>query len=80
MFPAAPVFFSKTVKPGDAMSASVVANGGGAFTLTLTDSTRGWTKTTHQTSDAAQLGSAEIIARRLAAGRERCCRYPTSAR
>jgi Peptidase A4 family len=62
MFPAAPVFFSETVQPGDAMSASVVANGGGSFTLTLKDSTRGWTETTHQTSDTAQLGSAEIIA------------------
>jgi hypothetical protein len=62
MFPAAPVFFSETVRPGDAMSASVVANGGGSFTLTLTDSTQGWTKVTSQTSDTAQLGSAEIIA------------------
>jgi hypothetical protein len=75
------VFFSKTVKPGDAMSASVVANGGGGFTLTLTDSTRGWAKTTHQTSDAAQLGSAEIIAEAPSSGgRGRCCRYRTSAR
>ena len=44
------------------MSASVVAAGGGAFTLTLTDSTQGWTETTNQTSDTAQLGSAEVIA------------------
>jgi Peptidase A4 family len=62
MFPAAPVFYSETVRPGDAMSASVVANGGGSFTLTLTDATRGWTKVTDQTSGTAQLGSAEIIA------------------
>ena len=62
MFPAAPVFYSETVTPGDAMSASVVANGGGSFTLTLTDSTQGWTKVTSETSDTAQLGSAEIIA------------------
>jgi hypothetical protein len=62
MFPAAPVFFGETVQPGDAMSASVVANGGGSFTLTLTDSTQGWTKVTDQTSGTAQLGSAEIIA------------------
>jgi hypothetical protein len=62
MFPAAPVFFSATVQPGDAMSASVVANGGGSFTLTLTDATQGWTKVTDQTSATAQLGSAEIIA------------------
>jgi hypothetical protein len=62
MFPAAPVFYNETVMPGDAMSASVVANGGGSFTLTLTDSTQGWTKVTSETSDTAQLGSAEIIA------------------
>jgi hypothetical protein len=62
MFPAAPVFFGNTVQPGDAMSASVVAAGGGSFTLTLTDATQGWSQVTHQTSDTAQLGSAEIIA------------------
>ena len=62
MFPAAPVFYNETVTPGDAMSASVVANGGGSFTLTLTDSTQGWIKVTNETSDTAQLGSAEIIA------------------
>jgi peptidase A4-like protein len=32
------------------------------FTLTLTDSTQGWTQTTSQTSGTAQLGSAEVIA------------------
>jgi Peptidase A4 family len=62
MFPAAPVFYDNPVEPGDAMSASVVADGGGAFTLTLTDSTQGWNQTTNQISDAAQLGSAEVIA------------------
>ena len=62
MFPQAPVFYDNPVQPGDAMNASVVANGGGAFTLTLTDSTQGWTQTTSQTSNTAQLGSAEVIA------------------
>jgi len=62
MFPNAPVFYSNPVAPGDTMSASVVANGGGAFTLTLSDQTQGWTQTTDQTSTTAQLGSAEIIA------------------
>jgi hypothetical protein len=62
MFPEAPVFYDNPVQPGDAMSASVVANGGGAFTLTLTDSTQGWTQATSQTSNTAQLGSAEVIA------------------
>jgi hypothetical protein len=55
------VFYDNPVEPGDAMSALVVADGGGAFTLTLTDSTQGWNQTTNQTSDAAQLGSAEVI-------------------
>jgi hypothetical protein len=62
MFPAAPVFFNSPVKPGDAMSAKVTANGGGAFTLTLSDATQNWTQTTNQTSQTAQLGSAEVIA------------------
>ena len=61
MFPAAPVFYGNPVEPGDAMSASVVADGGGTFTLTLTDSTHGWNQTTSQVSDTAQLGSAEVI-------------------
>lgn len=61
MFPNAPVFYDNPVEPGDAMSASVVANGGGVFTLTLTDSTQGWTQAANQTSDAAHLGSAEVI-------------------
>ncbi len=62
MFPSAPVFYNNPVAAGDAMSASVVANGSGAFTLTLSDQTQGWTQTAHQTSATAQLGSAEIIA------------------
>jgi hypothetical protein len=62
MFPAAPVFYNEPVKPGDAMSASVTSGGGGAFTLTLSDQTQNWTQTTQQTSQTAQLGSAEVIA------------------
>ncbi len=62
IFPNAPVFFSNPVQPGDAMSASVVSGGDGTFTLTLTDSTQGWTQTTQQAEPGAQLGSAEVIA------------------
>jgi hypothetical protein len=62
MFPAAPVFYNNPVRPGDAMSASVTSAGGGAFTLTLSDQTQNWTQTTQQTSQTAQLGSAEVIA------------------
>src|SRR5581483_7791340 len=68
MFPAAPVFYNNPVAPGDAMSASVVANGGGAFTLPLTDSTQGWTQNTNQTLNTAQLGSAEVIAEAPSSG------------
>ncbi len=80
MFSSAPVFYNNRVTPGDAMSASVVANGGGAFTLTLNDQTQGWTQTTEQTSATAQLGSA----RRRSSPRHRatprtCCRCPISA-
>jgi hypothetical protein len=62
IFPNAPVFYKDPVQPGDAMSASVVANGGGSFTLTLSDATQNWTRTTKQVVRQATLGSAEIIA------------------
>jgi hypothetical protein len=60
--PNAPVFFKDPVKPGDAMTASVTALGGGSFMLTLFDMTQNWTQVTQQTSAAATLGSAEIVA------------------
>ena len=62
IFPNAPVFFPDPVRPGDAMSATVVSDGDGTFTLTLGDATQGWTQTTQQAEAAAQLGSAEVIA------------------
>jgi hypothetical protein len=62
IFPAAPVFYDSPVRPGDQMSASVVANGGGSFTLTLTDATEGWKQVTDKTVQGSSLSSAEIIA------------------
>jgi hypothetical protein len=62
IFPAAPVFFNNPVEPGDAMTATVTANGGGSFTLTLRDTTGDWTQTTDQTVQGAPLSSAEVIA------------------
>jgi peptidase A4-like protein len=62
VFPNAPVFYAAPVQPGDAMSASVTSDGNGLFTLTLSDTTQGWTQTTQQTAADAQLGSAEVIA------------------
>jgi hypothetical protein len=60
--PNAPVFFKNPVKPGDAMTASVTALGGGSFMLTLFDMTQNWTQIVPETSAAATLGSAEIVA------------------
>jgi peptidase A4-like protein len=62
VFPFAPVFYNNPVRPGDAMSASVVSDGGDAFTLTLSDTTEHWTQATKANSPGATLGSAEIIA------------------
>jgi hypothetical protein len=62
IFPNAPVFYPDPVQPGDDMSASVVADGDGIFTLTLSDATQGWTQARKQAEPDAQLGSAEVIA------------------
>jgi Peptidase A4 family len=62
IFPDAPVFYNEPVQPGDEMSAAVTANGGGSFTLTLSDATRGWQQVTSALVPGAELASAEIIA------------------
>jgi hypothetical protein len=61
-YPAYPVNYSNTVKPGDHFSASVVSNGSGKYTLTLTDSTQNWTHTTTGSAPSATNASAEVIA------------------
>ncbi|HEU5244009.1 MAG TPA: G1 family glutamic endopeptidase [Gaiellaceae bacterium] len=62
MYPKYPVNYSNTVRPGDHMSASVTTNGAGSFTLTISDSTQGWSKTTTARLRSAKLASAEVIA------------------
>ncbi len=62
IFPDPPVFYNNPVQPADTMGAWVTSDGNGVFTLTLTDTTQGWTQTTQQSEPNAQLGSAEIIA------------------
>jgi len=62
MYPKFPVNLSGTVKPGDHLSASVTTDGAGKFTLTITDSTQGWTNTTNARLKSASLASAEVIA------------------
>jgi Peptidase A4 family len=62
MFPAFPVNFSNTVRPGDHFTGSVTFNGSGHFTLVLKNTTRGWSHTVHKTRTGAQRSSAEVIA------------------
>jgi hypothetical protein len=63
VLPASESAYSVTVRAGDQLSASVVDNGNGTFTMTLSDSTEGWTKTTtHAGSSGYQDSSAEVIA------------------
>jgi hypothetical protein len=62
MYPKFPVNYSNTVKAGDHMSASVTTNGSGSFTLTISDSTQGWSRTTTARLKSAKLASAEVIA------------------
>jgi hypothetical protein len=64
MYPKFPVNLSTAsypVQPGDHISASVNFSGRNAFTLTISNSTRGWTFSTTQKSKA-QRTSAEVIA------------------
>lgn len=63
VLPAAESAYSVTVKAGDSLTASVVDNGNGTFTMKLTDSTEGWSKsTTKSGSSGYQDSSAEVIA------------------
>jgi hypothetical protein len=62
MYPKFPTNLGNPVQPGDALSASVTTDGVGRFTLTIADSTQGWTFSTTQRLKSAALASAEVIA------------------
>ena len=62
MYPAYPVNYSNTVRPGDHFTATVSYLGSNRYQLVLKDSTRGWTKTTTKTQSGLSRASAEIIA------------------
>jgi hypothetical protein len=62
MYPAYPVNYRDPVDAGDHFTASVTAGSRGAFTLTLSDETKGWTHTVHKTLRGAKLASAEVVA------------------
>jgi Peptidase A4 family len=61
MYPADPVYYTNTVKPGDAMSASVTFSGTETYTLVLKDTTRGWTQTQTINESGFARSSAEVI-------------------
>jgi hypothetical protein len=62
MYPKFPLNFSNPVSAGDHFAGSVTTDGRGSFTLTLVDSTKGWTQTNAARLKHAQLSSAEVIA------------------
>ena len=64
MYPASPVYLSTSSYPvsaGNAISASVTYAGSSKYTLTLTNSSRGWTYTTTKSLSGASRASAEVI-------------------
>jgi hypothetical protein len=62
MYPAYPVNFSNTVRPGDHFTGSVTHTGGSSYTLKLSDTTRGWSHTVTKSLSGAANSSAEVIA------------------
>ena len=61
MYPAALTLYSNTVKPGDAMSASVTFSGTETYTLVLTDTTQDWSETFTANESGLDRSSAEVI-------------------
>ena len=59
MYPSAPVYYSNSVSAGDHINASV-SRSGSTYTLVLSDTTKGWTKTTTKSGSHAN-SSAEVI-------------------
>jgi hypothetical protein len=56
------VNFSNPVSPGDQFHGSVTYNGGGSYTLVLSDTTKGWSHTINASLSGAANSSAEVIA------------------
>lgn len=61
MYPAFPVNFSNTVRPGDHMNASVTFSGTNTYTLVLHDATQGWTQNVVKNQSGLARSSAEVI-------------------
>lgn len=60
MYPAAPVYFTNPVHPGDEITATVVFDVGTEFTITVSDAQQGWTRSV-QAEGSADRSSAEVI-------------------
>jgi hypothetical protein len=63
MYPASPVYLNRGTYPvaaGDTIHASVVHGSGSSYTLTLQDTTKGWTYTTNKSLSSSR-ASAEVI-------------------
>lgn len=61
MYPQASHNIGHSVSPGDHFTASVTFSGTSSYTLKLSDTTKGWTATEHETSTKDKRGSAEVI-------------------
>jgi hypothetical protein len=61
MFPAAPVNYTNTVRPGDHFTASVTFSGTSTYTLKISDTTQGWSRTTTKSQSGLARSSAEVI-------------------
>jgi hypothetical protein len=61
-YPAYPVNYTNPVRAGDHFSSTVTYSGSGRYSLTLTDSTQGWTHTKTGSASQGRNASAEVIA------------------
>jgi hypothetical protein len=62
LYPKSSVNLTEPVNHGDSLSASVVTDGAGNFTLTISDATENWSYQTTAKLKNANLASAEVIA------------------
>lgn len=61
MYPDAPQYFNDPVSVGDHFTASVVDNGGGAYSLKLSDTTKGWSESTNQSLAGDDVSAEAVI-------------------
>jgi hypothetical protein len=61
MYPDSPVFYNDPVSAGDQITSSVTTDGNGNYTLTLSDTTQGWTETTPASYQGANASAEAII-------------------